>query len=378
MSLRRAIVEVDTATLNVAGFCREHGVSTWFFWDLRRRFEAEGDAALEVRSRAARRVANKTSAQVEDAIVAKRKELLDASLECGPATIAWHLRNLPGVPSESTIWRILKARGFIEADPSKAPKSAGCRFEMTRANESWQLDDTAWNLADGTEVRILNIIDDHSRLLTNSVAMVTCTGEGSLQAFVEAGENHGLPERFQSDNAKSFRDVLAPALAELGIASAHSRAQHPQTNGKVERFHQTLKKHLRGLEPADTIEQLQNQLDHFAHIYNHQRPHRAKGRRTPAAAWADAPKSGPADRPLTATTHTARSTVKAGTAKATNGTNTYRVTIGATHNHTEATTIVTGTTCHVFIAGKLIRKLTIDPTRDRQPLHPRPGRPTQP
>lgn len=374
MSLRRTIVEVDLGTLNVTEFCREHGVSTWFFYNERRKHAADPDAPLEPKSRAPKRVANKTVPEIEDAIVAKRKELADASLECGPATIAWHLRHLAGVPSESTIWRILKDRGSIVADPSKAPKTAGRRFEMERANESWQLDDTGWDLADGTEAKILNVLDDCSRLLPASVAMATCTGAHALGVVLDAGQELGLPERVQSDNAKAFRDILVPALAELGVAAARSRPHHPQTNGKVERFHQTLKKHLRGLPRAATIAHLQAQLDRFRHIYNHQRPHRSIGRRTPAQAWAQAPKSGPADRPLTAPTTVTRSTVKYGMA---NAANRYQITIGATHNGAEATAVLTGTTCHVFVNAHLVRKLTIDPARSHQPLHDRPGRPTR-
>jgi transposase InsO family protein len=373
MSLRRTIVEVDPATLNVTEFCREHGVSTWFFYNERRKRAADPDAPLEPKSRAPKRVANKTAADIEDAIVAKRKELVEASLECGPATIAWHLRDLAGVPSESTIWRILTARGFITADPSKAPKTAGRRFEMARANESWQLDDTGWDLADGTEAKILNVVDDCSRLLPASVAMATCTGARALGVILDAGAELGLPERVQSDNAKAFREILVPALADLGIAAARSRPHHPQTNGKVERFHQTLKKHLRGLPRAATIVQLQAQLDRFRHIYNHERPHRSIGRRTPAQAWVEAPKSGPADRPLTATTVT-RSIVNRGMAKAANR---YQITIGATHNGAEATAVLTATTCHVFVNAHLVRKLTIDPARTHQPLHDRRGRPTR-
>src|SRR5689334_13206617 len=122
MSLRRLVVEVDVDSLNVAQFCRDHAISTWFFWDLRRRYAAEGEVALEPRSRAPKRVANKTPVAIEDLVVAKRKELDDAGLDAGPATIRFHLRRVKGVPSEATIWRILSARGFIVADPSKAPK----------------------------------------------------------------------------------------------------------------------------------------------------------------------------------------------------------------------------------------------------------------
>src|SRR3954469_5522635 len=85
MSLRRTIVEIDPATLNVTRFCRDHGISTWFFWDLRRRFAREGEAVLEPKSRAAHRVANKTPVEVEDEIVRKRKELVDAGLDAGGA-----------------------------------------------------------------------------------------------------------------------------------------------------------------------------------------------------------------------------------------------------------------------------------------------------
>src|SRR3954469_2282624 len=120
MSLRRSIVELDPVGFNVTQFCAEHGVSTWFFWDLRRRFAEGGLEAIEPRSRAPHTVANKTPIEIEDAIVAKRKEPLDAGLDAGAESIAFYLRDLPGLPSVSTIWRRLKDRGFIVADPTKA------------------------------------------------------------------------------------------------------------------------------------------------------------------------------------------------------------------------------------------------------------------
>jgi transposase InsO family protein len=372
MSLRRLIVEIDPSSVNVTEFCAAHGVSTWFFWDLRRRFAAEGEAALTPRSRAPRRVANRTPPEVEDQIVAKRKVLVDAGLDAGPATIRWHLTDLDGLPSESTIWRILVAGGFITPEPAKAPKHAGRSFCAERANECWQLDDTGWALADGTEVKILNIIDDHSRLLAHSVALAACTGHAALDALAAAAAILGWPARFQADNAKAFRIVLAQALAELGIAASHSRPYHPQTNGKVERFHQTLKRWLAAQDPADDLAALQTQLDLFRLLYNHHRPHRSLDRTTPAHAWTTAAKTGPADRPLGAPPHIAHTT-------ATNGTfwiKRYRITVGAAHNHQPVLAVLTGTTCHAFIHGQLVRALQIDPTRTNQPLHPRPGRPS--
>jgi len=376
MSLRRLIVEVDTDGLNVVGFCAEHRISTWFFYDLRRRFRVEGEAVLEPRSRAPHRVANRTPVQVEDAIVAKRKELEDAGLDAGPESIAFALKDLQGCPTPSTIWRRLQARGFITPEPAKAPKHTGHRFNAERANECWQLDDTAWALADGTEVKVLNVIDDHSRLLTASVAMVTCTGAATLAAVAEAAAVLGWPAWVQSDNAKAFRHTLADALGALGIASKRSRPHHPQTNGKVERFHQTLKKWLAKQPPAATVDELQAQLDVFRVIYNHQRPHRAIDRRFPAHCWAAAPKTGPADRPLSQSATTTHNVMVSG------GTidlgQRYTVSVGAAYNGQRALAVITSLACHVFIDGRLIRRLTLDPTRRVQPLYNRPGRPRLP
>jgi transposase InsO family protein len=371
MGLRRLVVEVDPSTLNVTEFCRSHGISTWFFWDLRRRHAREGDAALVPRSRAPKTVANRTPAAVEDAIVAKRKQLTDAGLDAGPATIAWHLRDLDGVPSESTIWRILKTRGFVTAEPAKAPKRAARSFTAERANDCWQLDDTTWALADDQEVKILNIIDDHSRLVVASVAMPSATGAATLQALAEAAAVLGWPARFLSDNARAFRHVLADALAPMGITAGHSRPYHPQTNGKVERFHQTLKRWLRAQPPPATLAELQWLLDCFRPLYNHDRPHRALQRRVPAQAWTDAPKNGPSGQPLGTPTQT--HTVKVLGSRVRLGR--YLVALDKTHNDRHALAVITGTACHIFIDGHLARALTINPTKTYQPIHDRPGRP---
>jgi transposase InsO family protein len=373
MSIRRLIVEVSTDGLNVRRFCAEHGVSTWLFYDLRRRYALDGDDALEPRSRAPHVVANKTDLAVEDAIVAKRKELADAGLDDGAESIRFHLRALPGVPSTSTIYRILKARGFVVPVPAKAPKRTARRFTAERANETWGLDDTAWELADGTEVKILNVIDDHSRLLVASTVMMSCTGAATLSTVAEAAQVVGWPARFFSDNAKAFRHVLADALRPIGIAAGHSRPYHPQTNGKVERFHQTLKKWLTRQPAAATPAELQHQLDLFRLLYNHHRPHRGINRGIPADVWAAAPKAGPADRPLGTPSTTHHSTITNGTCRA----GRYSISIGAAHNGRRALTVITGLACHVFIDGRLTRDLTLDPTRRVQPLHPRPGRPAK-
>jgi transposase InsO family protein len=365
MSVRRLIVESDATSLNVTEFCAQHRISTWFFYDLRRRYAAEGAAALELRSRAPHRVANRTPVAVEDVIVALRKELTDAGLDAGPATIAYHLdRDGVPVPSEATIWRILHRRGFMTPDPSKAPKHTGRRFAAERANECWQYDDTHWCLADGTEVKIFNALDDCSRLALACQAVPTVTMAAIFEALAAAASEWGWPERTLSDNAKAHV-ALDETFAALGIATIHSRPYHPQTCGKVERFHQTQQRWLTAQPTAETLDELQDQLDRFRTIYNHHRPHRSVGRHTPAEAWTAAPKSGPTNRPLNTPTRIHHVVVSY------NGVvyvGRYAITIGRAHAHADTTVIITGLACHLFIAGRLMRSLTLDPTRRTQPL----------
>jgi transposase InsO family protein len=374
MSLRRTIVEVEVDGLNVRQFCAQHGISTWFFYELRRRVAVEGLAGLEPRSRAPRRVANKTSPEVEDAIVALRKELVDAGLDAGAGTIVYHLHARGAVTvSEATAWRVLRARGFIEPDPSKRPKHAGRRFAAERANECWQIDDTGWELVDGTPVKIIDVVDDCSRVAVACHAVGTCTAVDAFDAFATGAQEWGWPERFLSDNAKAFRNGLAKALGELGIAAGHSRPYHPQTCGKVERFHQTLKLFLSAQPPVACLVELQMQLDAFRATYNHLRPHRSLQRRIPAEVWAQTPKSGPRSRSLTAATRVHRGTVaRNGLLSAGRGVD---ISLGSALAGRPAIAVVTGTAAHVFVDGALVRAVKIDPTRRVQPLYSGGGRP---
>lgn len=377
MSVVRLVAEVDTGQLNVSEFCREHGISRWKFYEVRRRFELEGEAGLEPRSTAPKTVANRTPDWVEDVIVEIRKELTDAGLDAGPATIWSHLPSRLGagvsVPSEATIWRVLTRRGFVTPEPKKAPKHAYRRFQAERANECWQIDDFTTGLADGSTVKVIVLIDDCTRFCPGLSATETVDAASAFAAFSSAAGAHGWPQRFLSDNAKAFKDTLAEAVARLGVSARHGRAYHPQTQGKAERFHQTIQKWLAARPLPDTIDDLQTLLDEFQHIYNHQRPHRAIGRQTPAAVYAATPKSGPANQPIGTPTRIYHATVTGGACHISN--KTYTITVGAIHNGQHATIVITGLSCHIFIAGRLIRQLQLDPQRRYQPLYDRPGRP---
>ena len=375
MSVKRLIVTIDPASINVSEFCRRHGISRAFFYETRRRYAVEGDTGLEPRSRAPRSSPSKTPVEVEDRIVELRKELDNTGLDAGPATIRWHLEQHPGldtVPSVATIWRILTARGFITPEPRKRPNRSWQRFEADRANELWQIDGTNWVLPDDTVVKIINIVDDHTRVVIASRAHRSESTRAAQATFLAGVDRWGIPERLLSDQGRGFAG-LDPVLAGLGVARSRSRPYHPETCGKVERFHQTLKHWLDKQPATHDMAGLQSQLDTFAGIYNTRRPHRSLGRRIPAEVFATAAKSGPTDRPLSPPARTSvHQGVVTGGAVRVGG---IYIAVGAEHNGQTGDVITTGTRCDVFIGTRHIRTLTIDPTRRRQPLHPRPGRP---
>jgi hypothetical protein len=155
-------------------------------------------------------------------------------------------------------------------------------------------------------VEILNIIDDHSRLLVASRAYATTKAPDVVETFHHAATTWGFPASMLTDNGAVFTAeyrngtcAMELELLALGIDYKHSRPYHPQTCGKVERFHQTLKKWLARQRPASTRAALQAQLDRFAAYYNNVRPHRALGRRTPAQAFAARTKASPRRKAIT-------------------------------------------------------------------------------
>jgi transposase InsO family protein len=243
-------------------------------------------------------------AELEERIVRLRKELSKRGWDAGADTIRSHLLRDPTitrVPAASTLWRILVRRGFVVPQPHKRPKSAGHRFCAAMPNERWQSDTTHWQLAAGTDVEILNIEDDHSRLNIASDARHTTTGEDVVASFRRAFRRHDIPARVLTDNAAIFtgrprgggRVALELELDLLGVRLDHSRPRHPPTCGKVERFHQTQKKWLAAQPPAATLAELQRQPDRFRRYYNTVRPHRAIGRHTRPTPTPPAPRHTP-------------------------------------------------------------------------------------
>jgi transposase InsO family protein len=222
-------------------------------------------------------------------------------------TIAWHLgQEGVAAPSTSTIRRILHAAGLVVPEPRKRPRSSWIRFEAAVPNELWQSDVTHWRLSDGTEVEICSWLDDHSRYLLGCTAFGRVSGDDVVATFTAAGEANGWPAATLTDNGSVYtsrftggRNAFEYLLAYLGVRQKNGSPGHPQTQGKVERFHQTLKRWL-GRQPVPrTLAELQAQLDAFRLAYDEHRPHRAIGRITPAEAYRATPRAHPAGRAAT-------------------------------------------------------------------------------
>lgn len=387
MKVMAAVIAVAAGErLNVSVVCRDAGISRKTFYKWVARVRVEGVEGLEERSRRPRHVPHQSSVEFEEAVVRRRKELADAGFDHGATTIQWHLGRDPQwcgqVRSVATIHRILVRRGLVVPTPQKRPKSSWRRFEAPFPNECWQIDAMDWVIATGP-VKVLNILDDHSRVATRSRGVIEATSEAAWSTFSEASQRWGLPAGVLSDNGlcfsgklRGFEVYFEAKLRDAGVRPITGRPYHPQTTGKVERFQQTLKRWLRRQPLAADLEEFQAQLDEFCWIYNYERPHQGIGRVTPISRWEASARSGPSG-PLPHPRYGVRSEVIVNTAGCAR-VDAYIIHVGVEWVHATATVIRDGSYATVFIAGRLVRHLKIDPSRSYQPSGRRRGGPQRP
>jgi hypothetical protein len=226
---------------------------------------------------------------------------------------------------------------------------------------------------------VLNIIDDHSRLCVASRAFVTTRAPDVVRTLHKAAATWGYPESFLTGNGLIFgahhqhntAGNLELELLSLGIRSKHSRPYHPQTCGKVERFHQTLKKYLARQDPTHTKKQLQAQLDRFTQYYNQIRPHRAIGRRTPAGAFTAREKAHPTGPRIDATGYRVRHDRldRKGTVTLRHKGRLHHIPVGRPYKTWRVILLISGLDIQILSPdGAQLRKLTLDPAKDYQPL----------
>lgn len=256
-------------------------------------WDADGDSGLLPRSHAAHTIA-RADAVLASRIVELRKQLEKDGPDAGAESIAaGPEREGVGPPANSAIHRILVSAGPVRPEPGKRPKASYTRFEASPPDELWQSDFTHWPIATVPGAVVVSWLDDRSRNLLHARAFATVTMDDVEAAFLQACAEHGIPARTLTDNGTVYttRPISATpgrferTLALMGVRQSNGRPCHPQTQGKIERYHRALKQWLSARPPASSIDELNEQLAEFRHVYNEERPHRALGRRTPGEAY---------------------------------------------------------------------------------------------
>lgn len=384
----RALLVITAVTvqgLTQAEAARQLGLSPSRVSRIMSRWRREGDAGVQPRSRRPKTSPTATPSSTIALIAQLRQDLGSRGLDHGPATIGWHLQQHHGITvSRATIARILHRTGLVVPAPRKRPRSSYIRFEAAMPNQCWQADFTHWTLADGTGIEVLTFLDDCTRYAISVTAHPTVTAPIVLTTFRNAVDIHGAPAETLTDNGMVFtvrlagfgrrggRNAFEHELERLGITQKNGAPSHPQTQGKVERFQQTLKKWLTAQPRAATLTDLQELLNTFVTDYNQHRPHRSLPHHaTPAARYQTLPKASPRTSPTEPHERIRRDRVD------TTGTITIRydgklrhIPVGRTHARSRVLAIIHGADVTIInaITGELLRQLTIDPNRDYQPL----------
>jgi transposase InsO family protein len=383
MSKQRVIVEAVLAGKSQREVARLYGISQPRVSQLVAAWRAGGWNALEAKSTRPRTNPRQTPPALAERICALRRQLVADGCDAGPHSIAALLaRDTAVVPAPSTIWSILTKAGLITPEPRKRPKRAWLRFEANLPNECWQADFTHWTLANGTDAEVLLWLDDHSRFLISATAHQPVTGRIVVDTFRAACATHGTPQSTLTDNGLVFTtrhrggpNGLEVELANLGIAQKNGTPNHPQTQGKVERLNQTLKRWLTARPRAASLPDLQTQLDAFTDYYNNERPHRSLNRQTPAHAYAARAKASP-DHNRGGHFRIRDDKVHAnGQVTLRRGGRLHHISLGTEHAGTTIRMLIHD--LHVIVidrdTGEILRELTINPDTDHQPRGLKPG-----
>ncbi len=372
-----------------AQIAARYGVDRSWIYKLKARYEAEGDTALEPRSRRPKTSPGATPPQTIELVLRLRKELAEAGHDAGADTVGWHLTQHHNVTvSRATIHRILTRHGAVTPEPKKKPRSAYIRFQAQMPNETWQSDFTHYPLTDTVAfpkgIEIITWLDDCTRYALHVSAHARITTPIVKATFRKTAGQHGIPASTLTDNGMVYtvrlaghvnrggRNGFEQQLRDWHVTQKNSRPNHPTTCGKVERFQQTLKKWLRAQhEQPATLPELQTLLDRFVTEYNHHRPHRSLPHgATPATLYKTLPKALPG--PSREDTHDRirhDRVDKSGTVTLRVAGQLRHIGIGRTHTGTHVILLVQDLDVHVVnaITGELLRELTINTDRDYQP-----------
>lgn len=307
-----AVLAAGVKIDNVQQWCRDNGVNPRTFYRHKTRITAEG--SWQQRSRRPHHSPAGSPPQLQAWILKLRADL---GVDNGADHIRDALAEIAAaghppwaVPSRSTINRVLDRHDLLQRNPAKRPRSAWHRFVYARPRDCYQIDATYIKLATGRTVAVFDVIDDCTRLLTACHAAPAENTIGAITAITDAFSTYGPPAIVLSDNGAAFTarhrslnagpSKFAQHLHTAGTRLIHSSPYHPQTCGKVERHHQTLKRWLTAQpHQPTTLPALQHLLNTYQQHYNHRRHSALAHRQTPHQAWTNAPiHGGPQTLPL--------------------------------------------------------------------------------
>jgi len=297
--IKRALTEETPFAI----LCREYKITRKTGYRLVKRYQAEGLAGLAPRSKRPLTNPNKTAIEVEETIVNLRLQ----RPTWGPKKIIAFLKNkgMDKLPAISTTNSILKRYDLITIEDSLMRKKL-IRFERECPNDLWQMDFKGhFQLLTKQTCYPLTIVDDYSRF---SLSIKACANEQLLtvkKQLIYVFQNYGLPVQFNVDNGSPWGNskllpytALTVWLMRLGIRVTHSRPRHPQTNGKCERFHRTLKEDIISRHSIRTFSHAQKLFNKWRHDYNYERPHEAIGMAVPSQRYEASKKQMPRKLPL--------------------------------------------------------------------------------
>ena len=275
---------------NKSELCRRFGLSRSKAYKWLSRYKLEARAGLCDRSRRPHRSPTRTAIEIEAEVLRVRKSSNNA---WGGRKIA-HVLKLEGrvaAPAASTITEILRRHGKLA--PGEAEHPGPCqRFERSRPNELWQMDFKGDFATGAGRCHPLTVIDDHSRYALGVEACATQQDRSTRERLMAVFRRYGLPDVMLMDNGSPWGDTgggpftaFGVWLLRLGVRVIHGRPYHPQTQGKDERFHRTLKAEVLQGRCFSDIAQCQRAFDEWRHVYNHKRPHQALDLATPGERY---------------------------------------------------------------------------------------------
>ena len=287
MSQRQEFVqEALKESANIRALCREYGITPRTGYKWIKRYQEQGEAGLYDRSRCPRRSPRRSSPIIEEAV----RRVRDTHPAWGGRKIQWKLaqEGIHPTPSASTITAILHRQEMIPLPESDKHRPLQ-RFEMEHPNQLWQMDYKGhFEMGNGALCHPLTVLDDHSRFL---IGLKACHAERSKIVRIHLEiifDCYGLPERMLMDNGsiwQGYHTRLTFWLVRLGIQVVHGRAYHPETQGKDERLHRTLKDELLSHQQFSDLNDCQDKFDTWRGIYNYERPHQALGMQPPATRY---------------------------------------------------------------------------------------------